>query len=150
MAGAFRASALVRWTSQWQTRPLGTSSLCKFPNYPSGIEPSKPESSTDRPPAATIPYKKIPKTKCFLGINWELIRNPYSLVEYLEKQVKVYGKIFRDQAVPFVPAYLYIFDPKDVEVVFRMGDKGHPKRYPMKIWKDVCDELKLPHGLFLK
>ena len=96
------------------------------------------------------PYEGIPKTKFFLGLNWELMRDPKFLVDYLEKQVRTYGNIFRDKGGPGLPELLFIIDPKDVELVYRAGDRGYPMRFPITEWNQSRDELKLPYGMFLE
>ncbi len=96
------------------------------------------------------PFKEIPKTKCFLGVNWEFMKDSKKLVEYVSKQVEQYGTIFRDKPFPGFPELLYVVDPTDIEKVFRVGDKGYPKRLPIKFWYHIRDELKLPYGLFFE
>ena len=109
---------------------------------------NKKKTDSDNKPAR--PYEEIPKTKYFLGVNWEIMKKPYGLVDYLEKQVRTHGKIFRDKGGPGVPEVVYIVDPKDVELVYRAGDSGYPMRFPMTAWSQARDELKLPYGMFLE
>ncbi len=112
--------------------------------------PSSDGNHQSSSPPAVRQYNEIPKPKFFLGVNWELIKNPKILVEYVAKQVRQYGKIYRDKGFPGIPEFLYVADPNDIEKVFRVGDKGYPMRFPIKAWRKARDELKLPYGMFLE
>jgi len=109
-----------------------------------------PKDEVARECPEPLPYKDIPSPKTFLNLNWDVIKNPTSLVENMEERVRSLGNIYVEKGIPGLPAMVVLTDPKDIETVYRAGDKGYPARFPMKIWVDSRDELKLPYGVFLQ
>lgn len=110
-----------------------------------------PSRSTDQEVLKTVrPYSEIPTPKTFLSVSWDLIRDPKRLADNLEKRTKVLGKIFKEKGIPSLPEMVFILDPKDVEKVYRTGDRGYPSRVTISEWIQVHAELKLPIGMFLE
>ena len=103
-------------------------------------------AASDRP---VRPYSEIPATKTTFGLNMELLKNPKKMPEYMEKQTKLHGSIYRLTGAPGMSELVCATDPRDVETVFRVGDHDIPKRYPLDEWKQAREELKKPTGLFL-
>ena len=96
------------------------------------------------------PYNEVPRPKNFLNVNWDVVKNPLGLADHMEKRVKSYGKIYKEKGFPGLPELLFIVDPKDIEKVFRAGDKEYPQRFQLPEWTQARDELHLPYGMFLE
>lgn len=114
-----------------------------------------PPSASTKPglpgSAATAqPYSKIPKNKTFLGLNFEIMKDPRKVALYMEEQARKLGNIYRFGGVPGIPEMVVVLDPKDVETAFRVGDVDYPKRFPIWEWKAARKELQKPTGLFLE
>ena len=95
-------------------------------------------------------YQDIPSPKTFLSLNWEVLKNPSKLIENIEDRVRSLGSVYIEKGIPGMPEFVVLVDPKDIETVYRAGDKGYPKRFPLTIWTDTREELKLPYGIFLE
>lgn len=96
------------------------------------------------------PWSQVPKTKTTLGLNLELMKNPFRMYEYLQKQAKKLGHMFKLTGVPGLPEMVVVINPKDVEVVYRVGDSGYPQRFPFYEWEEARKELKRSNGMFLE
>lgn len=70
--------------------------------------------------------------------------------QILKKQTDTLGKIFKESGIPGLPPMVFIFDPHDIEKVFRAGDISYPRRFPIDEWVEVRKELNLPKGMFLE
>ena len=103
-------------------------------------------AASDRP---VRPYSEIPATKTTFGLNMELLKDPKKMPEYMEKQTKLHGSIYRLTGAPGLSELVCVTDPRDAETVFRMGDISTPMRFPFDEWKQARKELKKPMGLFL-
>ena len=104
-------------------------------------------AASDRP---VRPYSEIPATKTTFGLNMEVLKDgPQKMPEYMEKQTKLHGNIYRLTGAPGMSAVVCVTDPRDAETVFRVGDHDIPKRFPLDEWKIARKELKQPIGLFL-
>ena len=135
------------------TKALSTSPHIAWPHYSTPTAKSQGASSIQKevdqePPLR--PYSEIPKTKTFMGLNLEVIKDPSRLSNYTEKMVHEVGNIFKMTGVPGLPEMLFVIDPKDVEKVYRSGDQEYPMRIPVNELKQVRDELKVPYGMFLE
>ena len=95
------------------------------------------------------PYNEIPKTPTTLGLNLELIRKPFKIVEYLRRVSAELGPIFKVVGTPGQTSMLCVMDPRDVETVFRVGDVGYPERILVEVWRDSLKELNAPSGMFM-
>ena len=106
-------------------------------------------AASDRP---VRPYSEIPATKTTFGLNLEVLKKIYNdnkPSEYLEKQTKLHGSIYRLTGAPGLSELVCVTDPRDAETVFRVGDHDIPKRLSLGEWKLARKELKKPMGLFL-
>ena len=135
------------------TKALSTSPHIAWPHSSTHTTESQGASSIQKevdqePPIH--PYSEIPKTKTFMGLNLEVMKDPSRLPEYTEKMVHEVGNIFKMTGVPGLPEMLFVIDPKDVEKVYRLGDQEYPTRLPFNELKQVRDELKVPYGMFLE
>ncbi len=108
------------------------------------------DTTNVRPHVEARPYDDIPSSKFFLNINWDMIKNPKSMPQILKKQTDTLGKIFKESGIPGLPPMVFIFDPHDIEKVFRAGDISYPRRFPIDEWVEVRKELNLPKGMFLE
>ena len=93
------------------------------------------------------PYNEVPRPKNFLNVNWDVIKNPLGFADHMEKRVKSYGKIYKEKGLPGLPELLFIVDPKDIEKVYRAGDKEYPQRFQFLEWMQSRDELHIPYGM---
>ena len=132
-------------TSPCLTWPHSTPSV--FRSQESAPPSPKEVGHKEEPPR---PYNEIPFIKNFLGLNLEMMKDPYHMVEHTIKIALQHGYIFKMSGPPSMPAFLFVIDPKDVEKVFRVVDAGYPKRFPINEWMQVREELKIPFGMFLE
>ena len=125
---------------------LTTSSLQQQQQHEdkASLSPQNPELDTARP------YSEIPKTKTFLGLNLDVLRNPAQVGPYMREQADTLGPIFRLAGVPGIPEMVALMDVDDVERAFRAGDSGYPSRFPFTLWIESRKELRQPLGLFLE
>ena len=122
------------------TRMLSTSSLIPKEAHSIDLEPQTGYKS----------YDDIPKTKTTLGLNVDLLKQPSQLADYMEKSARKLGPIFKLSGMPGLPEMLCVVDPKDVETVYRVGDKDYPKRMEFPDIKRAFEELDQPIGLFFQ
>lgn len=74
--------------SKYSFLPQLCQSLCSYITETPTQFQSLQKEAVEPKNIAARQYEEIPKTDTFLGVNWELLRNLKSLVEFLEKQVK--------------------------------------------------------------
>ncbi len=133
-------------------RTLSTSPSSLQPHFTPSLlqQQQQDKASSPPPPVEARPYSEIPRTKTFLGLNWGMLKDPTRVAEFMREQGDELGSIFRIAGVPGLPEMVCIFDPKDVETAFRVGDSAYPRRFPIKEWTEARKELKHPTGLFLE
>ena len=124
-------------------QPHVTPSFCQKPHQEKVCLPPNPELETARP------FDEIPRTKTFLGLNTQLMKEPTQMARYLTEQGDKLGSIFCLVGIPGLPDSLCLLDPKDVETVFRAEDSTYPRRLPIPDWVKARKELNMPIGLFL-
>ena len=134
--------------SELFTRAVSSSASSVQPNLTSAFHQLEKTSSPLTVEAAKS-YNEIPKTKTVLGLNMDILRKPTQLAQYMQEQGNQLGPIFRVTGTPGLPEMLCLIDPRDVETVFRVGDGGYPRRFPIPEWVEARKELKKPIGLFL-
>lgn len=100
-------------------------------------------------PETARPYDEIPKTPTTLGLNLELIRRPFKIVDYFRRVAAELGPIFKVAGTPGLTSMVCVVHPKDVETVFRAGDTDYPERILVEVWRDSLKELNAPSGMFL-
>ena len=96
------------------------------------------------------PYSEIPKTKTVLGLNFDMLMDPHNAVNYMERQTRRLGHIFRLTGTPGVGEMVCVVEPQDVETVYRLGDAHYPERYPFLEWRQARNERNRSKGLFLE
>ncbi len=130
------------------TRALSSSVSSLQPHLPTPLH--QQEKVHPPPQVEARPYSEIPKTKTFLGLNVEMIKDANQMGKYFKKQGDELGSIFRVTGVPSIPEQVCVLDPKDVETAFRVGDNTYPRRFPFIDWINARKELNLPLGMFLE
>ena len=84
------------------------------------------------------------------GLNLEVMKDPYRIVDYTERMVHELGHIFRISETPGLPTTVFVVDPKDIEKVYRLGDQDYPRRFSFDDWKRIRKDLKIPFGMLLE
>ena len=155
--GCTKSSILVpaaRCTSLGPSLPiLRAVSNCAPSALPYSTKTDHQEHATpsgDKPEPATRPFSEIPMVKTFLGINFDVLRDPTRMADYMEEQVHKLGPIFRLTGAPGIPDMVCVVRPEDVETAFRVGDTHYPQRFPFYEWKQALKELNRPSGVFLQ
>ncbi len=135
------------------TKALSNSASALQPHLTSSfhqLQQDKASSSSLNPQMeAARPYSKIPRTKTFLGLNMEIMKDPVHIARYMQEQSSKLGSIYRIAGLPGLQEMVCLSDPKDVETAFRVGDVTHPRRFPIPEWVEARKELNMPIGLFL-
>ena len=131
-------------------RPLSISSHTAWPHSSTPTSKSQAAPLKNQEEGAPRPFSEIPKTKTVLGLNLEVMKDPFRITDYAEKTVHELGHIFRITGTPGIPSMVFVVDPKEIEKVYRLGDQDYPKRFPFDMWKKVREDLKIPFGIFLE
>ena len=96
------------------------------------------------------PWSEIPKTKTTLGVNTELMKNPFKMIEYLQEQNKSLGPVFRLTGTPGMPETVCAMNLEDVESVYRAGDTSYPRGFLFAMLIDARKELNQPLGMIFE
>ena len=146
IAPASRGAGFAKLT----LRPLSISSHIAWPHSSTPTSKSQAAPFKNEEGGAPRPFSEIPKTKTVLGLNLEVMKDPYRVTDYVEKMVHELGHIFIITGTPGLPSVLTVVDPKDIEKVYRLGDQDYPKRFPFDMWKQIREDRKVPYGIFLE
>ena len=95
----------------------------------------RPSVRTLTVPAAASPeqspkqFKDIPGPKGYplIGTALDYRNDKYTMYKVMKRRLDKYGPIYREKVFPGLPEQVVIFDPKDVEAVFR-ADSEFPNR----------------------
>ena len=136
-----------------QHRTLSSSFLLLQPHFTPPLSLHQQQQDQVSPPLSVVdarPYSEIPKSKTFLGLNMQLLKDPTQMGKFIREQGNELGPIFRLTGVPGMPEMLCVLDTKDLEVVFRVGDNSYPRRLRNPERVEIRKELNQPLGIFLE
>ena len=99
------------------------------------ISPPRPSVRTLTVPAAASPeqppkqFKDIPGPKGYplIGTALDYRNDKYTIHRVIQGRLDKYGRIYREKVFPALPEQVMIFDPKDIESVFR-AESEYPHR----------------------
>ena len=137
------AALRTRWTS-----PL----LCAGPSNVRMLTvraAATPEGSGPEPQAKH--FKDIPRPKGYplIGTALDYRNDKYTMSRVIKRRLDKFGHIYRERIFPGFPEQVVIFDPKDVESVFRSDSEWPQRPEGGDIFKRLLKEADLNPGLFL-
>ena len=97
------------------------------------------------PASALKPYEDIPGPKGypFIGTALDYRNDKYTMSRVIKRRLDKYGSIYRETIFPGLPEQVMIFDPKDIETVFR-ADGEWPSR---PVGGDLFDKILKASGI---
>ena len=98
------------------------------------------------------PFRDIPGPKGlpFIGTSLEYAKssNKYRMTRVMEQRVAKYGMIYREKIVPTLPEQVVIYNPQDVETVFRADGPWPNRPEGGEIFHKLRKAAKMQGGVF--
>ena len=126
----------TRWTAP--LRFVGPSRMLTVPATATQEQPPKE-------------FKDIPGPKGYplIGTALDYRNDKYTMSRVIQGRLDKYGRIYREKIFPGFPEQVVIFDPKDVESVFRADSEWPQRPEGGDIFRRLLKEADLNPGLFL-
>lgn len=122
-------------------------SVLRFPNHH-----VLPKMFTTSSASSPKPYEYIPGPKGypFIGTALDYRNDKYTFSKVMKKRFDKYGPIYREKIFPGLPEQVMVWDPKDVETVFRADGEWPNRPEGGDVFDDVLKAAKIDNvGLFL-
>ena len=129
---------------------LGRSTTYRQLSQPAEQGSNSVDHDAQRPKAPPRPYKDMPGPKGYPFIGSALDyagKNMDKMHVVLRNRYDKYGPIYREKLFPGMPEQVVIFDPDDVETVFRADGEWPNRPEGGEVFKKVRKEAGLDPGI---